>query len=288
MRVFCLVLALLFGAAQAQTSLPSLQKEVGAYLPRSSVNETSVVNYNGRLISISFWRSSSPSYIQVNDYLTGQQLAQWNWNAAFGTPIVANGMIYIFGSQGIVGGPNSIVYSSLDPTTFAPSAPQVIWTSSGVRIDNVGVTYNPDTSQFVAMAQPDAPTPAFFIASANIGGPYASIGSPYAYPNLGPWKIYYLNGAYYLPMQAAGSFGGTTKYYGVWAKSTDLVNWAVSPTIWVFPDYPQEGVNASDTTCAELNQVTYCLYFDGDQQTWSEVKRGVYLGTFAQLLANFF
>lgn len=293
LSILAAVALLLLGSSlHAQTSLPSFYKRVGAYLPRNSVNETSLVVYNNKLISISFWRSSSPPYIQVNDVASGQQIYQGPWDAAFGTAIVANGVIHIFGSQGILGGPNAIVHSSLDPTTFAPTAPDTIYTSSGSIIYNVGVTYNPDSAQYIIMAQPTQATdgPAFFLASSAIGGPYAPIGGTYSYPSgiLGPWKINYVSGAYYMPMQATGVVNGATKYWGVWAKSTDLQNWTISPTIWVYPDYPQEGVNNSDTVCAEFNSLTYCTYFDGDQQTWSEVHIGIYYGTFAQLLANFF
>jgi hypothetical protein len=49
-----------------------------------------------------------------------------------------------------------------------------------------------------------------------------------------------------------------------------------------------EGTNNSDIDLVEFNNAVYMVYTDGDQRTWSNVRRAIYCGTMKQFFAEFF
>ena len=85
----------------------------------------------------------------------------------------------------------------------------------------------------------------------------------------------YMDGYYYLLYLVVGGPGYVTHI----ARSPDLATWEISPLNPVLTPTPDEGINNSDVDLVEFSGRVYVYYATGDQQTWGDLKYGVFCPT---------
>jgi hypothetical protein len=76
------------------------------------------------------------------------------------------------------------------------------------------------------------------------------------------------------------------RYITVVAKSNDLIHWKYGDKA-VFDANEREGINNSDVDLVESNGVVHFLYLTGDQLTWGNLKKAVYVGSMKQFFSEF-
>lgn len=272
------------------TSFPPLHKRAGNW--QLATYETAVVNFNGRLLAITFnrgWTATHGDSFTVRDWQTGEALATQPWTGGLGSAIVVNGVIHIFGSTDWGTNGNEIIHSVLD-ANFVPSAPTVVLqTNSSYRVYNTdlcrdGAQYVmtfETTSGIYFQTSPDLATWTGIQNGSIHQGQYCACPS-----------IDYVNGWYLLTFLS--HING--QYVTQVSRSQDLIHWQdfagnakYPPYICLIaPDGPGEGINTSDVSMAECNGTVYGVYMVGDQATWANQRTFTYFGTMSQLMGEFY
>jgi hypothetical protein len=72
------------------------------------------------------------------------------------------------------------------------------------------------------------------------------------------------------------------------ARSSDLLNWELSPYNPILEAEAGEGINNSDVDILEYKGKTYLYYATGDQETWGTVRVAMYDGSEKEFLEGHF
>lgn len=252
--------------------------------------ETSVIDFNGVPLSISFIRTltgSVPTAIRVRNMIGGAVIAEKPWTGGLGCAIVIAGEIHIFGSTNWSATGNSLIHSVLAPD-FTPSAPVTILTIPGSHLMNTDVCFDGTNYVFAVEVINSTPHPGLSYYKTADFSTFTLVKSGF---NAGGYcacpSIDFIDGKYFVTFLA--NAGGT--YVTVSTRSADLLTWNPygGADAFLAPDASiGEGCNASDISMAECGGIVYGTYLTGDQSTWMHRRTFVYLGTLSQLKTEFF
>ncbi len=203
---------------------------------------------------------------------------------ALASAIVVNNTLYAFGVS-------NQKHISMQSTTdlINWTSPQLVLTApTGHTYFNNSITATP-AGYVMALETCEPNTTCFnarFFESNDLVNwtPIGSIMEPYAYAACP--TIRFINGQYYIFYLA--QFG---EYFAtVVSRSTDLMTFTKGNLVVVSTRYHEgtEGINASDMDLVEYNGKVYINYADGDQLTWTNIRRATYDGTLDQFVNEFF
>lgn len=249
--------------------------------------ETWPVLYNGQLLAISFdWGYSTANPHIVVRTIPDEHSAEagtiianneWTGGGIYGFAGVFGGMIHIFGSVNLT---RNIVHATLDPTTYAPSAPVVIATGNASYGAPTNLSVVQDATGY-ALSSEDYQGGTHvieFFHSAALGSGWASLGT-YVPPNYyGQSFLRYRtsSGVYYLIYGSKTGLGPIG--YDAIVKTTSLAGggtWT-SPTATRQVLWPlvSEGTNSQIVGMIDDGRGNVeMLYLDGDQGGWDNVRR---------------
>lgn len=284
-------------------SLSSIHKRAGNYLPVNGGCETSLITFNGQVYSITFNRAPFAQEIVVRSFPDGTVIATWPWAGTFGCALVANGLVWIFGSQNEYTAGNAIISSTLDPVSWRPSTPIQVYTlpaSLDYSLLNTGVCKSP-TGYVLAvdlcLLSNNTQGRTIFLETTDLVN-WTRFGLPFASGDtlfVGAFKPFYVpdgahpNRCYMIYNSAVGGAPGLPQlpvYMNI-AYTDDFTTFTSFNAAYLFPEYPDEGVNNSDGTLLQDGNVVLMNYFTGDQATWSALRTAAYFGTLAQFVAEF-
>jgi hypothetical protein len=83
---------------------------------------------------------------------------------------------------------------------------------------------------------------------------------------------------YYYVIYLHASVSGHKGWISYMARSSDLLNWELSPYNPILEAEAGEGINNSDVDILEYKGKTYLYYATGDQETWGTVRVAMYDG----------
>ena len=294
------------------TALPSVPlwfKRSGSLLPANLANESDIVVVIGKLILAVFNRpplTQQVIFYDISNPANPVQLAAQPWAGAMGSMLVDSaGVLHIFGSSPPATNDNALIHSTVDPNTWAISAPNTIFqlpNGSGQSFNNIGAGLLPDGSYLLSIEQA-------FSGGGKAETYFRSTGPTFA--------TYTDQGSLYLSQQdftgrtciRQGSDGWTyltsdtsTGYCRI-ARTKDGI-----PANFRFATNPYGflGPGADDTFPGKVGgnpfydgnvswapwnyqgqPVIYSVYFESNETDDGELMIGAYLGTLASLVSQF-
>jgi hypothetical protein len=93
---------------------------------------------------------------------------------------------------------------------------------------------------------------------------------------------------YYYVIYLHKAIPGHNGWVSFLARSKDLATWELSPKNPILEAGEGEGSNNSDVDLIEIGGKTFVYYCTGDQQTWGDLKRGVYPGPMQEFFESYF
>jgi hypothetical protein len=93
---------------------------------------------------------------------------------------------------------------------------------------------------------------------------------------------------YYYVIYLHAAIAGHNGWVSFMARSTDLVQWELSPANPILEAGPGEGANNSDVDLFEWEGNTYLYYATGDQATWGSLRVAMYPGPMKQFYESCF
>lgn len=99
--------------------------------------------------------------------------------------------------------------------------------------------------------------------------------------------IRYIRPFYYV-IYLHAAIKGHNGWISFLARSSDLLNWDLSPFNPVLEAEEGEGVNNSDVDILEYNGKTYIYYATGDQETWGTVRVAMFDGNEKEFFEGYF
>lgn len=252
-------------------------------------HETTPVVFGGVLYYVSTkidyqpYETSTPSIVLYNTVTQAEQTIATGF--MFASAFVHNSEIYVFATQKTGGSIYEFRYVSgawVSKTLLNPPF--------GVKYFNHSVTRS-QYGYVMAVETNESPyipfTVIFYYSDDMVG--WAQI--PYVYGKdryTACPTIRWFNGTYYLFYLAIDRPVG--KYFTRVAKSTNLINWTEAANTVLYPGNPAGAgqINTSDFDLVQNGSVTTCVWIDGNQATFGDLKEGTYNGTEQQFCESFF
>ncbi len=265
-------------------SHPRIWKRSGYLIDRP--NESTPVFYNGQVLVVSTPREGfEPVAVEVRDWHSGTLVSAKPWTGLFGTAIVVDGEIHVFGATAGGGFGNKIIHSVLDGA-YTPSAPQDVWQSNPACDRAYNMSVSPDPTGFV-MAVESGYSGLIFFHAPTINGPWTPYGN--IAPVAGSCPVIKHQGDWYNVYYMKWDGQGQWRTYAMRSPNLLSSGWQYAYAPVLTPDGPgTERICASDFDFCEANGRVYGTYFDGDQQSNIGVKTCMFLGTEEELAALFF
>ena len=227
-------------------------------------------------------------YLELTDAETGEELARFAQGYGLACAHVYKDTFYVFASRHEQDNWNDVtLFKSSDLQNWEK---KVVIQQEDEHIFNTSVCEGPD-GFVMAYESNDPKYPAFttkFALSKNLEdwekNPDAIFGTNRytACP-----CIRYVNGYYYVLYLERRT---PRHYFETYiTRSKDLKDWELSSANPVLrPMDIDDGINTSDPEVVEFGGKTYVYYAVGDQLTWMNIKRGVYLGSLQQFYEGWF
>lgn len=259
------------------------------------VGEITPIVLNDNVYLISFNQNDvEQGFIQVQSFPDYQILSRTPFPYNFGSAIVENGVVHVFGSSNTALGPGNHIVMSTSTDLLNWTPPVTILTApSNQTLYNSSVAKGPSGFVMTYEVHEEDNTAWFlaqFLSSSDLLN-WTPIGTRFdpKSENACP-TIRYSNGYWYLfTMHDRGSVINSSRYYTSVARSTDLINFEESP-IEVLNSYGRtdEGINNSDIDMVEYHGKMIFVYLVGNQIDFAYMKLGSYNGTFDEFIGQFF
>lgn len=212
-------------------------------------------------------------------------------NMLFVSGIVENETLYVYGVNGVSDFSQNMIWMTSSQDLINWTIPVAVLTSAPTEpFFNTSVSFGPQG--FVMTTEIHDPITGYYefriSHAANLIGPWSAPGPLYKSTYSACPTVRYSNGYYYVTyLSVIDETNSNIHYVTKVTRSKDLLSWDDAPNVLFAPTIAQ-GSNMSDVDMIEFQGHLEMIVYDGDQMTWGNPLRAVYMGTFDQLMQETF